>query len=133
MGINLLTLVLPLFAATSCAPTWLDHPTSGAFRRELIERSKEGLALGTVLKNEPGIQLRFFGGQERRQPLGCCVYNESALISRNRIVVVDMSSAPRPESLENRDLDNLRAALTGLGGQVVVMDASGIVLAPSAI
>src|SRR5260370_31527975 len=133
MRLSLLALVLLLFATTSCTLTWLDHPTSGDLRRELVERSKQGLALGTVLKNEPQIELRFFGGQVRHQPLGCCVYNESALISRNRIVVVDMSSAPRPEAFVNPDVESLRAALTGLGGQVVVMDAGGVVLGRSAI
>jgi len=133
LQLNLIALVLLLFAVTSCAPTWLDHPTSGALRRELVEKSKEGLALGRVTKDEPEIQLRFFGGQERRQRLGCCAYSEGALISRNRIVAVDMSSAPRLGAFVNAEPDSLRAAVAGLGGEVVVMDASGIVLARSAI
>jgi dipeptidyl aminopeptidase/acylaminoacyl peptidase len=120
-----------LTALSSC--TWLDHTTNAALQRELIERSRQGLALAHY-QTQPAleIQLLFFDGSRKYQKVTCCSRAESPTISRNRLVVVDMTSSPSPNPLRDSVPDLLKG-LRSYGGQVVVMDARHIVLARSEI
>jgi dipeptidyl aminopeptidase/acylaminoacyl peptidase len=120
-----------LSALTSC--TWLDHSTNATLQRELIEQSGQGLALAQY-QTQPALQidLLLFNGSSKRLKVSCCSRPESPTISRNRLVVVDMTSSPAPNPLRDSASDLLQE-LRVYGGQVVVMDTRNTVLARSEI
>src|SRR5260370_19443764 len=125
-----LLLVALLFNLTCCAQPWLDHPTSASLERELAERSKHGLALARFSISEPNLELRFFDGRKEVLHFGCCPPTEGRTISRNRIVMMDMTNSPALEPFRGPPA----AVLTALqlhGGEVVVMDPQGTILARS--
>jgi WD40 repeat protein len=120
-----------LSALTSC--TWLDHSTNAALQRELIERSRQGLALAWY-QTQPVLQidLLLFNGSSKPLKVSCCSRPEGPTISRNRLVVVDMTASPAPNPLRDSASDLLQE-LRVYGGQVVVMDTQNTVLARSEI
>jgi hypothetical protein len=134
-----LLLVAATCSLASCAFPWLDHSTSKDFERELAGRSKTGLALARISEREPVVELRFFDGQTKDLPVNCCgktagrQRNASAggTISGNRIVVVDMSAVPGPDKILNPA--TALQTLASLGGQVVMMNAQGVVIERSQI
>ena len=120
-----------LSALTSCA--WLDHSTNSGLQRELIERSRQGLALAQY-QTQPLLQINLliFDGSSKRLEVACCSRAEAPTISRNRLVVVDMTCCPTLNPLRVSPSDLLQE-LRIYGGQVVVMDTRNAVLARSEI
>jgi dipeptidyl aminopeptidase/acylaminoacyl peptidase len=120
-----------LSALTSCAR--LDHSTNSGLQRELIERSRQGLALAQY-QTRPVLQINLllFDGSSKRLEVACCSRAEAPTISRNRLVVVDMTSSPTLNPLRVSPSDFLQQ-LRVCGGQVVVMDTRNTVLARSEI
>jgi dipeptidyl aminopeptidase/acylaminoacyl peptidase len=118
-------------ALISC--TWLDHFTNAALQGELVDRSKQGLALAQY-QTQPVLQINLllFDGSSKRLKDICCSRPASPTISRNRLVVVDMTSSPAPNPLGDT-VSDLLPALRAYGGQVVVMDTRNTVLARSEI
>jgi len=129
--IRIRLLCCALSALTSCA--WLDHSTNSGLQRELIERSRQGLALAQC-QTQPVLQINLllFDGSNKRLKVRCCLRAENPTISRNRLVVVDMTSSPALNLLRDSASDLLQE-LRIYGGQVVVMDTRNAVLARSEI
>jgi dipeptidyl aminopeptidase/acylaminoacyl peptidase len=98
-----------------------------------MERSGQGLALAQY-QTQPVLQinLRLFDGSNKRLKVTCCLRAENPTISRNRLVVVDMTSSPALNLLRDSASDLLKE-LRIYGGQVVVMDTRNAVLARSEI
>lgn len=120
--------LLPVLCAlSSCA--WPDHPTSRSLQRELAEESKQGLALATFSPARSALQIDYFNGQTHSLQPTCCPYTHGRTISRNRIVMVDMTVAPKLDPL--RDPAGFVARLPAYGGPVVAMDTRGVVIARS--
>lgn len=109
------TLIL-LVTASSCDP-----PSHDGLKRELVEKSRHGLALGRITsQTEPSLEVRFFDGRLEDRHLECCPLVMGGMISRDRIVVVD---------------PDLKVSTGGMalpmGGRVVVMDLEGRILTRS--
>jgi hypothetical protein len=115
-------------ALTSC--TFLDHPTSSNLQKDLVERSKHGLALARRLVPGPQIEVRFFDGRKELIHPNCCPNTEYIDISRNHVVTVDMASTPLREPW--RDPAGFVRSLPAYGGSVVAMDMRGRIVARSA-
>jgi hypothetical protein len=107
----------------SCAPTWLDHPTSTSLQRELIDKSRKGLALAKFEGHEFSPAVRYFDGQIKSLKLACCSRTEGITLSHGRFVMVDMTSSPFVHPLV--DPEQHVASLPKQGGQVVVIDTNG--------
>ena len=123
--------VLPLLLAAVCSITSctsLDHPTSNALQCELTEKSRKGLALAMFFRpDELNLTARPFNGPIRNIPMQCCTGpTQGRLISRNRIVMVDMSNSPAIDLL--KDAVGSVAGVSLYGGQVVEMDSQGSVI-----
>ena len=117
-------------ALTSC--TWLDHSTNAALQHELIERSKQGLALGQYrTQSALEIDLFFFDGGSKLLKDTCCLRPLAPTISRNRLVAVDMTSSPVVEP--RRSVAEILAAVQAYGGPVVVSDTRSTVLTRSEV
>jgi hypothetical protein len=113
-------------ALTSC--TRFDHPTSADLQLELDERSRHGLGLARFAKSTPNIEVRFFDGREKSIHLACCRPVQESTVSRNRIVMVDMTLAPVLDPLHD---SNFLLAFEQYGGPVVKLDTRGRLLARS--
>jgi hypothetical protein len=111
---------------TSCAQTWLDHPTNVQMEQELVERSKDGLALSEFTRDGLMLNLRFFDGRAMAISFECCASAYRGSLRRNRLVTVDTNSAAAPDDPTNSDGGDEH-----LVGQVVVVDVHGKVLARS--
>jgi WD40 repeat protein len=121
-------LIAAVCTLTSC--TLLDHPTDAGLQRELIERSKQGLGLARFSKSSADIDLRFFDGREVVLNLACCPPVQERTISRNRLVMVDMTHAPILDPLRD---PGLLATLQLYGGPVVKLDTRGRLIAYSKV
>lgn len=110
---------------TSCDLTWLDHPTNQGLKRELIDRSKEGLALAmitSVSEHQPSLDLRFFDDRRVTYTLDCC-RDAGGEVSRNRIVVTSDNVPFIP------NIEDLTAFLLNYkGGQVVLLNTQGKIM-----
>src|SRR5258708_27253468 len=78
----------------SCAQTWLDHPTSTSLQRELIDKSRKGLALAKFEGHESSPVVRYFDGQIKPLKLACCNRTGGITLSHGQFVMVDMTSSP---------------------------------------
>lgn len=119
--------LLPLLCALgSCA----EPPTNASLQRELLVKSKEGLVLATfAAPSETALEIDDSAGRRQTLPIDCCPLTNGRTISRNRIVIVDMTSAPRLDAL--RDPVGFVAGLPAYGGPVVALDTKGVVVASS--
>lgn len=120
-------LILILCAVTS-ACTWLDHATGSGIEQDL---STKGWAVARVSYADQGRQLdlRFFDGHTKAVSMPCCTRAEREAVTRDRIMLVDLTSAPDASSPTfGRDLRR-----SGFGGPVVVMDKKGTVIERSEI
>jgi hypothetical protein len=111
---------------TSC--TQFDHPTNADLQVELVERSKHGLALARFAKSAPNTEVRFFDGREELIHLACCRPQQESTVSRNRLVMIDMTRAPVLDPLHD---PGFLGALEQYGGPVVKLDTRGRVIARS--
>jgi hypothetical protein len=119
--------LLTAICASQCACTWLDHRSDESLRAEL--GSKAGLALARIQSGDAGLDVRYFDGQTALVTLACCPRTEGQTIARNRIVLVDLTSAPVLDNTKFlRDPRGWGADLLAQGGPVVVMDERGGVL-----
>jgi hypothetical protein len=107
----------------------LDHSTSASLQRELAERSDRGLALATFVPAKPDLVIRFFNGPTRTLRPTCCPPTGFHTVWRNRIAMVDLTSAPVLNPL--KDPSGTVAALPRYGGPVVEIDTRGAVIARS--
>jgi len=119
--------LLPVLCALgSCA----EHPTNASLQRELLDKSKEGLVLATfAAPSETALEVDDFAGRRQMLPINCCTLTNGRTISRNHIVLVDMTSAPKLDAL--RDPVGFVAGLPAYGGPVVALDTNGVVVARS--
>ena len=121
-----ISLFLTAIGISQCACTWMDHLSSGGLRRELIEESSEGLAIARIPYEGKALDVRFFDGRKGTLDLACCDRSEAQTIARNRVVVVDLTSAPVLDFTKLvSDPRAWGAAAIAQGGPVVVMDEQG--------
>jgi Tol biopolymer transport system component len=95
--------------------------------KELLEKAENGLALARFDPSAKlSLKLLFFGGRQDALRLDCCSRMEAATISRNRVVAIDLSTAPEPDIARViSDPAYLIASGRAYGGELVVMDARG--------
>ncbi len=121
-------LVLAACALSACA--WMDHRTDSSLQRELIERSKQGLALMMFPGNTPDVVVAFFDGKFTTLHPNCCAPVWYATAWRNRIVMVDVPSVPTvPDTI--RDPAGASAAFAEYWGPLIEMDTAGRMVARS--
>jgi hypothetical protein len=114
----------------------MDHRSNGDLRRELTEQSRGGLALARLPYGYEGnaLDVRFFDDRTGTASLACCDRAEAQTIARNRILMVDLNSAPVVDITKlTSDTRGYIAAVAAQGGPVVVMDEQGRVLQRSEV
>src|ERR1700736_6312706 len=110
--------LLLLISASACDP-----PPHAGLKRELLEKSKHGLALGRITsQTEPSLEVRFVDGRREYRHLECCPQVMGEMISSGRIAVVD----------PDLTVDTGGMVLP-IGGRVVVMDLEGRVIMRSGV
>jgi WD40 repeat protein len=105
-------------------------PGKDDLSKELLERAENGLALARFDPSAKlSLKLLFFGGRQDVLHLDCCSRIEAATISRNRVVAIDLSTAPETDIARViSDPAYLIASARAYGGELVVMDRSGRVV-----
>jgi hypothetical protein len=112
----------------------MDHLSNGNLQRELAQQSREGLAIARIPWDGKALDVRFFEGSSAAIDLACCARFEAQTIARNRIVMVDLTSAPVIDLTKLvSDPDRVGAALLNQGGPVVVMDEQGKIVERSEV
>jgi hypothetical protein len=117
-----------ILCSVLCACTSFDHRASSDVENEL---SRKDWAIARVRYAEQGrdLVLQFFDGRTEAVSVPCCARAEHEMVTRDRIMLVDLTTAPDPSSPTfERDLRR-----SGFGGPVVVMDKKGTVIERSEI
>jgi WD40 repeat protein len=123
----MIAFTLCLSLATSCARR--DNRIASDLKKELAARSRDGLALVTLVPNEKGLPVDFFDGRSRRLFPNCCRGARALSVSRNRLLVLD--DLPSPLIL-NPERDPTGSAGSPLINRPVVMfDVNGHVITQS--
>ena len=113
-----------LCCCASC--TWTDHRTTSGLKRELLERSKSGLAL--VEFRQQDLLILSFDGQSRTVHRSCCPSAQGLTVRGDRIAFQDLSETLHLNPLVDpyQMLELMR-----VGAPVVETDAKGVVVARS--
>ncbi|HEY1757205.1 MAG TPA: hypothetical protein VGG72_17660 [Bryobacteraceae bacterium] len=92
------------------------------------------MAIARIPWDGKALDVRFFEGSSAAIDLACCARFEAQTIARNRIVMVDLTSAPVIDLTKLvSDPDRVGAALLNQGGPVVVMDEQGKIVERSEV
>ena len=120
--------VMALFNLASCS--WMDHRKSSDLERELVERSKQGLALASwPTPSERDLVIGRFNGEFGSLHPNCCPPATFHTIWRSLIVTVDLTSAPALDPL--KDPPGVVKAISRYGGPLTEVNTRGEVVARS--